>query len=182
MENLNYIYPEIFLFVGICFTNDRSILKNSYKLVNKLAIVLLVLLATYVLRSGLSNQGIFLESYISDNLSFFIKILIIISTLIILISSQQFIQDVKISKFEYPIILLLSVLGMFFMISSNDLILFYLGLELQSLSLYVLASIDKENIKSTESGIKYFVLSALSSGLLLYGCSLLYGFAQPILK
>ena len=103
-------------------------LKNSYKLVNKLAIVLLVLLATYVLRSGISNQGIFLESYISDNLSFFIKILIIISTLIILISSQQFIQDVKISKFEYPIILLLSVLGMFFMISSNDLILFYLGL------------------------------------------------------
>ena len=115
MENLNYIYPEIFLFVGICFLLMIGVfLKNSYKLVNKLAIVLLVLLATYVLRSGLSNQGIFLESYISDNLSFFIKILIIISTLIILISSQQFIQDVKISKFEYPIILLLSVLGMFF--------------------------------------------------------------------
>ena len=177
MENLNYIYPEIFLFIGICFLLMIGVfLKNSYKLVNKLAIVLLVLLVTYVLRTGLTNQGIFLESYISDNLSFFIKILIIISTLIILISSQQFVQDVKISKFEYPIILLLSVLGMFFMISSNDLILFYLGLELQSLSLYVLASIDKENIKSTESGIKYFVLSALSSGLLLYGCSLLYGF------
>ena len=74
MENLNYIYPEIFLFVGICFLLMIGVfLKNSYKLVNKLAIVLLVLLATYVLRSGLSNQGIFLESYISDNLSFFIK-------------------------------------------------------------------------------------------------------------
>ena len=65
---------------------------------------------------------------------------------------------------------------MFFMVSSNDLILFYLGLELQSLSLYILASIDRDNLRSTESGIKYFVLSALSSGLLLYGCSLLYGF------
>ena len=62
------------------------------------------------------------------------------------------------------------------MVSSNDLILFYLGLELQSLSLYILASIDRDNLRSTESGIKYFVLSALSSGLLLYGCSLLYGF------
>ena len=62
------------------------------------------------------------------------------------------------------------------MVSSNDLILFYLGLELQSLSLYILASIDRDNLRSTESGVKYFVLSALSSGLLLYGCSLLYGF------
>ena len=69
-----------------------------------------------------------------------------------------------------------SILGMFFMLSSNDLILFYLGLELQSLALYVLASIDRDNIISSEAGIKYFVLSALSSGLLLYGCSLLYGF------
>ena len=70
----------------------------------------------------------------------------------------------------------MSILGMFFMVSSNDLILFYLGLELQSLSLYILATIDRDNLRSTESGIKYFVLSALSSGLLLYGCSLLYGF------
>jgi NADH-quinone oxidoreductase subunit N len=80
------------------------------------------------------------------------------------------------AKFEYPIIILLSILGMFFMVSSNDIILFYLGLELQSLSLYILASIDRDNLRSSESGIKYFVLSALSSGLLLYGCSLLYGF------
>ena len=69
-----------------------------------------------------------------------------------------------------------SILGMFFMIGSNDLILFYLGLELQSLALYVLAAIDRDNSISSEAGIKYFVLSALSSGLLLYGCSLLYGF------
>jgi len=96
--------------------------------------------------------------------------------LFVLNSSKKFIIDNKLDKFEYPIIILLSILGMFFMVSSNDLILFYLGLELQSLSLYILASIDRDNLRSTESGIKYFVLSALSSGLLLYGCSLLYGF------
>ena len=98
-------------------------------------------------------------------------------------SSKNFIIDNKLDKFEYPIIILLSILGMFFMVSSNDLILFYLGLELQSLSLYILASIDRDNLRSTESGIKYFVLSALSSGLLFYGCSLLYGFtgSQQIL-
>ena len=102
---------------------------------------------------------------------------IIISTIFILLSSQVFIKDNNIAKFEYPIIILLSILGMFFMVSSNDLILFYIGLELQSLSLYVLASIDRDNLKSSEAGIKYFVLSALSSGLLLYGCSLIYGFS-----
>ena len=104
------------------------------------------------------------------------KILILLSSLFVLNSSRKFIEDNKLDKFEYPIIILLSILGMFFMLSANDLILFYLGLELQSLSLYILASIDRDNLKSTESGIKYFVLSALSSGLLLYGCSLLYGF------
>ena len=90
--------------------------------------------------------------------------------------SKKYITDIKNNKFEYPIIILLSILGMFIMVSSNDLILFYLGLELQSLALYILASIDRDNIKSSEAGVKYFVLSALSSGLLLYGCSLIYGF------
>ena len=98
------------------------------------------------------------------------------ASLFVLNSSRAFITDNNLNKFEYPIIVLLSILGMFFMVSSNDLILFYLGLELQSLALYILASMDRDNLKSTESGIKYFVLSALSSGLLLYGCSLLYGF------
>ena len=95
----------------------------------------------------------------------------------VLNSSKKFIIENNLDKFEYPVIILLSILGMFFMVkASNDLILFYLGLELQSLSLYILAAIDRDNLRSTESGIKYFVLSALSSGLLLYGCSLLYGF------
>ena len=121
-------------------------------------------------------EKIFLNSFIKDNFSNFFKILILISSLFVLNASKTFINDTKINKFEYPIIILISVLGMFFMLSSNDLILFYLGLELQSLALYILASIDRDNVRSSESGLKYFVLSALSSGLLLYGCSLLYGF------
>ena len=108
-----------------------------------------------------------MDSFILDDFSNFFKILILISSLFVINSSKIFISDSKIDKFEYPIIILIAILGMFFMVSSNDLILFYLGLELQSLALYILASIDRDNLKSSEAGIKYFVLSALSSGLLL---------------
>ena len=95
-----------------------------------------------------------------------------------MLTSSKYIQITKILKIEYPILLLSSILGMMVMISSNDLIVFYMGLELQSLALYVLASFNRENLLSTEAGVKYFVLSALSSGLLLYGCSLIYGFSN----
>ena len=105
------------------------------------------------------------------------KSLILISSFFVLMMSKKYLVDIKNDKFEYPIIILLSILGMFVMVSSNDLIVFYLGLELQSLSLYILAAIDRDNTRSSEAGMKYFVLSALSSGLLLYGCSLLYGFS-----
>ena len=105
------------------------------------------------------------------------KILTISSGIFVLLSSNKYIQITNISKIEYPILVLSSILGMMVMISSNDLILFYIGLELQSLALYVLASFNRDNLLSSESGLKYFVLSALSSGILLYGCSLIYGFS-----
>tara|TARA_B100000686_G_scaffold336398_1_gene406227 strand:- start:531 stop:1727 length:1197 start_codon:yes stop_codon:yes gene_type:complete len=105
------------------------------------------------------------------------KSLILVSSFFILAMSKKYLTDIKNDKFEYPIIILLSILGMFIMVGANDLIVFYLGLELQSLALYILAAIDRDNSKSSEAGIKYFVLSALSSGILLYGCSLLYGFS-----
>ena len=105
------------------------------------------------------------------------KILLISSGIFVLLSSSKYIQIIKINKIEYPILVLSSITGMMVMISSNDLMVFYMGLELQSLALYVLASFNRDNILSSESGLKYFVLSALSSGLLLYGCSLIYGFS-----
>jgi len=177
INNLNILFPEIFLSLSIFIILLVGVyFKKSYNLVTKLCIGTLIISIFVVYNGGTSTERIFLNSFIKDYYVNFIKILILISSIFVLIISQQFIKDYKIDKFEYPIVILLAVLGMFFMVSANDLILFYLGLELQSLSLYILAAIDRDNIRSTESGIKYFILSALSSGLLLYGCSLLYGF------
>ena len=177
MENINLIIPEITLFLGICLALMVGVfLKNSYLIVTKLSILILLGVIYLILTDWGGEQKIFLESFKNDKFSDYFKILILVSSIFIFFSSDQFIKDKKLNKFEYPIIIMFSILGMFFMLSANDLILFYLGLELQSLALYVLASIDRDNIISSEAGIKYFVLSALSSGLLLYGCSLLYGF------
>ncbi len=181
MNNINIIFPEIFLSLSILSTLMVGVfVKNSYGIVTKLTYLILILTALIIFNSGTNKVEYFSDSFIKNPYVDFIKILILLSTIIVLNMSQSFIRDNKISKFEYPIIVMLSLLGMFFMLSSNDLIIFYLGLELQSLSLYILAAIDRDNIRSTESGIKYFVLSALSSGLLLYGCSLLYGFTGTV--
>tara|TARA_A100000164_G_C21919159_1_gene779782 strand:+ start:865 stop:2274 length:1410 start_codon:yes stop_codon:yes gene_type:complete len=177
MENINILLPEIILFLGICIVLMVGVFfNNSFTLVLKLSTLVLLGVIYSIISNWGSGPEIFLKSFISDKFSDYFKILILISSLFIFSSSDQFIKDNKLNKFEYHIIIMFSILGMFFMLSSNDIILFYLGLELQSLALYVLAAIDRDNTISSEAGIKYFILSALSSGLLLYGCSLLYGF------
>ncbi len=177
ISNLNILLPEIFLSLSIFSILMIGVFtKNSFNLIFNLSSLIMIITIAIIFNSTNSTEKIFLDSFIRDEFSNFFKILILISSLFVLNSSKNFIIDNKLNKFEYPIIILISILGMFFMVSSNDLILFYLGLELQSLSLYILAAIDRDNLRSSESGIKYFVLSALSSGLLLYGCSLLYGF------
>ena len=177
INNLNIMMPEIFLSLSVFSILMIGVfIKNSFNLIFNLTSLIIIVTVSIILTRPSNEEKIFLDSFTRDAFSNYFKILILLSSLFVLNSSKNFIIDNKLDKFEYPIIILLSILGMFFMVSSNDLILFYLGLELQSLSLYILASIDRDNLKSTESGIKYFVLSALSSGLLLYGCSLLYGF------
>ena len=177
ITNLNIMFPEIFLSLSIFSILMIGVfIKNSFNLIFNLTSIIIIITISIILTNPNNTEKIFLDSFTRDPFSNYFKILILLSSLFVLNSSKNFIIDNKLDKFEYPIIILLSILGMFFMVSSNDLILFYLGLELQSLSLYILASIDRDNLRSTESGIKYFVLSALSSGLLLYGCSLLYGF------
>ena len=177
IDNLNILLPEIFLTLSIFSILMLGVfLKNSFNLIFNLSSIIIIITIAIIFNRPNIEEKIFLESFTRDAFSNFFKILILISSLFVLNTSKNYIIDKKLDKFEYPIIILLSILGMFFMVSSNDIILFYLGLELQSLSLYILASIDRENLKSSESGIKYFILSALSSGLLLYGCSLLYGF------
>tara|TARA_B100000674_G_scaffold443148_1_gene407888 strand:+ start:4212 stop:5624 length:1413 start_codon:yes stop_codon:yes gene_type:complete len=177
--NLDLIFPEIFLSLSVMFLLMIGVFKKkSEKVVYNLStVILLVLLALVINLFSIDEIYIFNESYKIDLLSTFMKSLIIVVAIFVMISSFIYLKSLNILKIEYPILILSSILGMMVMISSNDLIVFYLGLELQSLALYVLATFNRDNVLSSESGLKYFVLSALSSGLLLYGCSLVYGFS-----
>ena len=180
MENLQLVLPEILISIIIMFLLIFGVYKkNSSSIVYNLSTLGLVLILAVIINLDTNiSITLFNNSYSIDNLSRFMKILLILSGIFVMLSSTKYIQTNEINKIEYPILILCSILGMMVMISSNDLIVFYIGLELQSLALYVLASFNRDNILSTESGLKYFVLSALSSGLLLYGCSLIYGFAE----
>jgi len=179
MTNLNFILPEIFISISIMFLLTLGVFKkNSSSLIHNLSIVLLLITGILILNNPFNkNITLFSGSYIVDNLSSFMKVLTILGGAIVLLISTKYLKLFKIFLIEYPILILCSILGMMVMISSNDLMVFYVGLELQSLALYVLASFNRDQLKSSESGLKYFVLSALSSGLLLYGCSLIYGFS-----
>ncbi len=177
MFEIKFLIPEIFLSISIFTLLIIGVfIKNSFEIIYRLSIFVIFLLILIIFTGNNEYAKIFNNSFVVDKFSLYSKVLILTATFFVLLISKKYIMDLKSVKFEYPIIVLLSILGMFFMVSSNDLILFYLGLELQSLALYVLASIDRDNIKSSEAGVKYFILSALSSGLLLYGCSLIYGF------
>ncbi len=180
MENFQYILPEIFISASIMlFLLVGVFKKNSASLIYNLSnISLVILLALIINLSSLDKIYLFNESYLIDNLSNYMKIILVGSGIFVMLTGSKYIQVINLNKIEYPILILSSILGMMIMISSNDLIVFYMGLELQSLALYVLASFNRDNLLSTESGLKYFVLSALSSGLLLYGCSLTYGFSE----
>ena len=180
MENLELILPEIFISLSIMFLLILGVFKkNSAILIyNLTTVTLIILLALLLNLYQVSDLSIFNNSYKIDKLATFMKLLTIGSGIFVMLTSSKYIELTKINKMEYPILILSAILGMMVMISSNDLIVFYMGLELQSLALYVLASFNRENLLSTESGLKYFVLSALSSGLLLYGCSLIYGFTE----
>jgi len=177
MQTIVYILPELFLSIAIMFLLMLGVfIKKSFKLVCLLTILSLIFAIALVLNQPNEIIKIFNESYIIDKLSIFMKVLTLLFCLFVLLSSKDYIKSNSIDKIEYPIIILASTLGMILMISSYDLIIFYLGLELQSLCLYILASFKRDEERSTEAGLKYFVLSALASGLLLYGCSLIYGF------
>jgi len=177
MQLAVYILPELFLSISIITLLMIGVfVKKSFKLVYMLTIISLIFTIALILNQPNTIIKIFNDSYIIDNLSIFMKVITLLFCIFVLLLSKDYIKTNNIDKIEYPIIILSSILGMLLMISSYDLIIFYLGLELQSISLYILASFNRTNVKSTEAGLKYFVLSALASGLLLYGCSLIYGF------
>jgi len=141
-----------------------------------------ILLGTAVL--VILEPGVRIEtfggSFVVDNFSRFMKVLALLGSASAIVMSIDYFRERRIRRFEFGILVLTSTAGMMVMISARDLVLLYLGLELMSLSLYVIASIDRDNLRSTEAGLKYFVLGALSSGMLLYGASLIYGFTGTV--
>ena len=142
------------------------------------------LMVALALLIGLGASGTLVSfggMLVDDAFARFAKVTILVSAAAVLIISRDFMARRGLGRFEYPLLVALSVVGMMVMVSAGDLMALYMGLELQSLALYVVASLQRDNAKSTEAGLKYFVLGALSSGLLLYGASLVYGFAGTTL-
>ncbi len=177
IANLTLMAPELLITVGAlallmigAFSGERA---NT--LVIGLSVALL--LAALALVVLFPQDGhVFGRAFVSDPFSRFMKVLTLVGSVVTLVMSVGFAKAEKFDNFEFPILILLATLGMLLMISANDTLSLYLGLELQSLALYVVAAINRDNVRSTEAGLKYFVLGALSSGMLLYGISLVYGF------
>jgi NADH-quinone oxidoreductase subunit N len=177
--SLRLAHPEVILMIGSLvllvfgvFRGDKSTRSVTYAVVGLCAFAALAVVAGPVERSTAFN-----ELYVTDAFAGFLKVVILIGAAACALMAVPYFEERRMARFEYPIVVLLAALGMCMMVSANDLISLYVGLELQSLSLYVMASFQRDSAKSSEAGLKYFVLGALSSGLLLYGCSLVYGFA-----
>jgi NADH-quinone oxidoreductase subunit N len=154
--------------------------QQTTALVTALAICLLIVVGVLELTLPAGKLTTFGGSFIVDGFARFLKVLALIGSAVTLILSREFLSDPSRRIFEYSILVLLSTVGMMVLISAGDLIMLYLGLELMSLALYVVAASNRDDLKSTEAGLKYFVLGALSSGMLLYGASLVYGFTGTV--
>ncbi|MGK9231341.1 NADH-quinone oxidoreductase subunit NuoN [Inquilinus limosus] len=170
--------PEIFLacagmallLIGV-FLGERST-----RIVASLAVLSFLITGALLLMGPDGRVVTFSGMFVADGFAVFMKILVLIGSALALILSLDYLEHEGMSRFEYPVLFVLATVGMLLMVSANNLISLYLGLELQSLSLYVVAAFNRDSERSSEAGLKYFVLGALSSGLLLYGASLVYGF------
>jgi NADH-quinone oxidoreductase subunit N len=176
--NAGILLPEFIVALGAMalmmigvFLGDRA-----QKLLSYLAILLFAVAGTAVWM-GTGREAAFNGGFVADGFARFVKLMVLAGAALVLIMGQGYIDRQKMNRFELPILVAFSVLGMMLMASAGDFITLYLSMELQSLALYVLAAFDRDNLRSTEAGLKYFVLGALSSGMMLYGISLIYGFA-----
>ena len=143
--------------------------------------LIFVVIAFYIGVTADDTRMAFGGMFVDDAFARFAKITILLSAAAVLLIGRDYMQKADILRFEYPVLVTLSVVGMMMMVSAGDLVALYMGLELQSLALYVIASLRRDSVRSTEAGLKYFILGALSSGLLLYGASLTYGYAGTTL-
>ncbi len=171
--------PEIFLACAAMALLLLGVFRgdDSTRLVSWLAIGSFVIAALLVLGLGSTRVVTFGGLFVMDGFGTFMKVLVLLGSSLSVVLSMDYIEREQMKRFEYPVLMMLATVGMLMMVSANDLISLYVGLELQSLALYVIAAFRRDYAKSSEAGLKYFVLGALSSGMLLYGASLVYGFA-----
>jgi NADH-quinone oxidoreductase subunit N len=151
--------------------------EGSIRLVSWLSIGVLILIFLLTALGGGERRVGFYGMFVTDAFAVFMKALVLIGSAVTIVMGMRHNEEQGIARFEFPVLVLLATTGMMVMVSANDLITLYVGLELQNLALYVVASFNRESVRSSEAGLKYFVLGALSSGMLLYGASLIYGFA-----
>ena len=182
--DFSIVLPEVILSVYAMIVLVAAVYTSRDGMAGMLVVgtsaVFVVLAAMIALQSG-DTRVAFGGMFVDDGFSRFAKVAILLSAAAVLMMSQEYLEKRDLLRFEYPPLVALAVVGMMLMVSSGDLMALYMGLELQSLSLYVIASLRRDSVKSTEAGLKYFVLGALSSGLLLYGASLTYGYAGTTL-
>jgi NADH-quinone oxidoreductase subunit N len=177
-DDLQVIMPELLLALYAMGALLVTVFGGQDKWAGKLTWVTSGVFTLLALQIGVQSgtHEAFHGAIISDGFARFAKVVILLASAIVLALSESYLTRHKLMKFEYPVLVALSVVGMMIMVSAGDLMSLYMGLELQSLALYVLAAFRRDSIRSTEAGLKYFVLGALSSGLLLYGASLVYGY------
>lgn len=178
--DLSVILPEIVLAVYAMvalLVTVYTVKDGGAVLVLRLTTGVLVLTAVWIGVHHSDTRVAFGGMFVDDGFSRFAKVTILLSAAAVLLMSERYMVRRDLLRFEYPILIVLAIVGMMVMVSAGDLMALYMGLELQSLALYVVASLRRDSVKSTEAGLKYYVLGALSSGLLLYGASLTYGFA-----
>lgn len=180
VDSLTIVFSELALIIYILASLMFAVYTKKDQLTSKLiwitALVMIVLGALIILL-GSGTSKAFGGAFIDDGFARYAKVVVLWSSAMILIISRDYLTKNNLMKFEYPILIGLAVVGMMMMVSAGDLMSLYMGIELQSLALYVIAAFNRDSIRSTEAGLKYFVLGALSSGLLLYGASLIYGFS-----
>jgi NADH-quinone oxidoreductase subunit N len=174
--------PEIVLALGAMLLLMVGVFRGEQttKGIEGGAVLLLLLTAAIVVWLPAGKLVTFDGSFVVDSFARFLKLLALAGSAAAIVMSSNYLAVEKRGTFEYSILILLSTVGMMMLISAADLIALYLGLELMSLALYVVAAIDRDSVRSTEAGLKYFVLGALSSGMLLYGASLVYGFTGTV--
>lgn len=172
-------YPELWLALSAMALLMFGVFRGdgSTRAVSWLAVLALLIAIALVAMQPAETVATFGGLFVADGFGRFAKVLILLGSAFAIVLSLGYNRYERMERFEYPVLILLASTGMMMMVSANDLIALYLGLELQSLSLYVLAAFKRDSGRATEAGLKYFVLGALSSGMLLYGASMIYGFA-----